>query len=382
MRRLSKMEVIVAETLFVGDGQPPLQNRAVVFDDMKIVDVVPAADAPVSLKTKNVEVLTPGLIDLQLNGAGGVQFNDEPTAHALNRMATASRIGGTAWFMPTFITDMGQKFQEAIKAVEEAITGETGVVGVHLEGPFLSSLRPGVHMSEAIRRLEKSDAEAITGARCPVLLTLAPEEIDLGILEYLDKAGVRLFAGHSESTYEDIVVASKYGLKGATHLFNAMSQLSNREPGLVGAAFDLQHLFAGIIADGIHVHPANLRTAFKVIGPERLFLVTDAMKPLGTDEPEFELQGRRILRSKGHLMTEDGVLSGADISMIDAVNNFIGLSGCEPTIAVQMATQTPARAMGLDHEIGTIEVGKRAGFTHLTANLSVVGVTYGASADG
>jgi N-acetylglucosamine-6-phosphate deacetylase len=379
---LSRMEVIAAETLFVGDGRPPLVDHAVVFDELNIVDVIPVANAPTSLKTTHVEVLVPGLVDLQLNGAGGVQFNDEPTAEALNRMAKASRIGGTAWFLPTFITDTGQKFGKAIQVVEEVIAdvpGVPGVLGVHLEGPFLSPIRPGVHISTAIRRLDKSDVELLAGANCPILLTLAPEETEPEILKYLDEAGVRLFAGHSESTYDVIDVASKCGLKGATHLYNAMSQLSNREPGLVGAAFDLEQFFAGIIADGIHVHPANLRTALKVMGPERLFLVTDAMQPLGTDATEFELLGKRILRSDGSLMTEDGVLSGADISMIDAVQNFIRLTSCAPTTALQMATQTPARAIGLADKIGTIEVGKRAGFSQLKRDFSVLGVCYGAA---
>lgn len=372
------MEVIAAKTLYVGDGRPPLADRAVVFDDQDIVDVIEVSDAPKSLTTTHVEVLAPGFIDLQLNGAGGAQFNHEPTAESLACMARASRIGGTAWFLPTYITDAGQNFRCAIKTVEDALAQQPGVVGVHLEGPFLAPSRPGVHNSEAIRKLDKSDAELIAQANCPVLLTLAPEECETGILKYLDQAGVRLFAGHSSSTYDVIDMAAGSGLRGVTHLFNAMSQLSNREPGLVGAAFDIESLFAGIIADGIHVHPANLRTALKVMGPERLFLVTDAMQLLGTDATEFELVGKRILRRNDRLMTEDGTLAGADISMIDAIRNLIRLSSCKPEIAIQMATQTPARAIGLDDRIGTIEIGKRAGFTHLTKGLAVLGVSYGA----
>lgn len=371
--------MIVAKTLFVGDGSPPLNDYAVLFDKKKIVDIVPLANAPKSFKTTTVEVLAPGLIDLQLNGAGGVQFNDAPTVETLRCMSRASQIGGTAWFLPTFITDEGQKFGEAIRAVENSIDNITGVLGVHLEGPFISPKRPGVHPASAIRKLDDFDIKTITCAKCPVLLTLAPEELKLDVLKRLDESGVLLFAGHSESTFDNIETATKNGLRGATHLFNAMSQLTNREPGLVGAVFDSKELFAGIIADGIHVHPANLRTSLKIIGPERLFLVTDAMQPLGTDMLEFELLGKRIIRNEGRLTTDDGILSGADISMIEAIRNFISITGCEPAIAIQMATQTPARAIGCDDQIGTIEVGKRAGFTQLTVDFSAVAVSYGAT---
>ncbi|MDO6728959.1 N-acetylglucosamine-6-phosphate deacetylase [Marinovum sp. 2_MG-2023] len=383
---MDRLQVIKARKLYVGDGGAPLPDHAVVFRGAEILDVLPAAKAPQVAGGNEAsgiatDILVPGLVDLQLNGAGGRQFNDDPTRDTLDCMAKAAQIGGTAWFLPTFITDAGRSYQRAIAAVEAASPHCIGVIGLHLEGPFLSPARPGIHPPAAIRKIDDADERLITEASVRILLTLAPEETEMARLQRLTASGVRLFAGHSEARYDTIVQAQKSGLRGATHLFNAMSQMANREPGLVGAVFDCPALFAGVIADGIHVHPANLRSALAMAGPERLFLVSDAMMPLGTQMTEFDLLGRRIHRKDGRLMSDAGVLAGADISMIDAVRTLIRLTACDLSTAIQMATQTPARAIGLDHEIGTIEIGKRAGFTLLDQDLNVQSVLYGGSAD-
>jgi len=275
---------------------------------------------------------------------------------------------------PTFITDLDTEYRHAINAVQSVKNSNTGAVGLHLEGPFLSRGRPGIHNVEKIRKLNKRDLNLICSASIPVLLTLAPEETDLKNIAELTKRGVIVFAGHSEANYSTVKEASYRGLTGVTHLFNAMSQMQNREPGIVGAAFDDLKLFAGIIADGIHVHEANVRTALKQIGASRLFLVTDAMSPLGTAGNRFELVGKQIYRGDGKLTNADGILAGADISMIQSVKRFMEFTDCGLHKAIQVATLTPAKAAGLDDEIGSISVGKRAGFTLLNNDLTVQGV--------
>lgn len=369
--------MIRAETLCIGDGSEPLRDQAVIVEGQHITGVVPFSEAPQTESVIETEIPAPGFIDLQLNGAGGKQFNDEPSVETLVCMAQAARIGGTAWFFPTFITDYESNFKAAIKSTEAAQDECIGVVGLHLEGPFLSPRRPGIHSADAIRPIDDAGEDLITNATIPTLLTLAPEETTPDRMQRLNARGVTLFAGHSEATYETIVAAQENGLRGATHLFNAMSQMQNREPGIVGAVLDRQALFAGIIADAIHVHEANLRTAFSLMGPDRLFLVTDAMKLLGTNATEFELFGRKITLKNGQLSSESGVLAGAHISMIECVRFLISMTGCDPAIAIKMASQTPAKAVRLDHKIGTIAKGMHAGFTHLDKDFSVQGVSYG-----
>uniref|UniRef100_UPI00059151EF N-acetylglucosamine-6-phosphate deacetylase n=1 Tax=Oceanicola sp. S124 TaxID=1042378 RepID=UPI00059151EF len=207
-----------------------------------------------------------------------------------------------------------------------------------------------------------------------LMLTLAPEEAAPGQVAALARAGVTVFAGHSEGRFEDIAAAEDEGLSGATHLFNAMSQVAGRAPGVVGAVLDSARLSAGIIADGQHVHPANLRLALARLGTGRLFLVTDAMSPLGTEVTEFDLLGKRIYRRDGRLSDANGVLAGADLSMIEAVRQMDALTGCGLGTAIRMASLTPAEVMGLGDSLGSVSPGKRAGLTLMDAELQVTGV--------
>lgn len=367
--------IIRARRLYDGRGKVPLEDRAVVLRGGRIEAVLPAAEAPPSLPVlADAEVAAPGFFDLQINGAGGVLFNDRPDEAGLKQMAEGVRKGGTAWFLPTFITDHDAHYALAIDAVQEALGEVPGVLGVHLEGPFLSSRRPGIHLAGAIRKPTPEDLQRLTKSPVPTLLTLAPDEVPPETIRALSAAGLRVFAGHTEADFETMEAARAAGLRGVTHLFNAMSQVTGRAPGVVGAALTAPDLFAGIIADGVHVHPANLRLALSALGPERLCLVTDAMSPLGTDMRRFELLGKEIRRENGRLTGADGTLAGADISMIEAVRRMIDFTGCSRAEAFQMASLTPARAMGLDCEIGTIEQGKRAGLTLLDARLEPQGV--------
>ncbi|MFV0492966.1 MAG: N-acetylglucosamine-6-phosphate deacetylase [Pseudorhodobacter sp.] len=366
---MANRKVLRARTLYDGTGTEPLPDQAIIIEAGRIAAVLPFTDAPEMPILADAEIVTPGFIDLQINGAGGVLFNDQPDLDGLRIMAQALRKGGTAWFLPTFITDFDRRYQLAIATAQVAIDTVPGIVGLHLEGPFLSPLRPGIHPAAAIRKAEEADFGALCAADLPLMVTLAPEESGPDGIARLAQAGVLPFAGHSEASFEQVDAARIAGLRGVTHLFNAMSQMTGRAPGLVGATMALEGLFAGIIPDGHHVHPANIRNAFATLGPDRLFLVTDAMSPLGTDMTSFTLLGTEIIRDQGRLTGPGGTLAGADISMIDCVTRMTTLSGCSLTDAIRMATLTPARAMRLDGDIGTIAAGKRAGLTLLDAGL-------------
>jgi N-acetylglucosamine-6-phosphate deacetylase len=364
---------IRADTLFDGISGQPQHNRAVLIEGGRIADIVDGVRVrDFCDEVLEARIATPGFIDLQLNGAGGVLFNDHPEPEALETIAAAARRGGTAYFLPTFITDERRKYQRAMQAVETAQT--LGVIGLHLEGPFLSPDRPGIHPAEHIRQLDPSDMQDFSEFSAPLLLTLAPEEATPGQISDLADAGVKLFVGHSQASFEVIETAEKQGLCGATHLFNAMSQINPRDPGVVGAVLASNRLFAGIIADGIHVHRANLQLAFECLGPNRLFLVSDAMSPLGTELATFELLGKHIYRRDGRLTDADGVLAGADLPMIKAVVQMVKFTGCGLGQAIRMASLTSARAVGLDAELGSLSPGKRAGVTLLDGKLNVVGV--------
>ncbi|MBR9763937.1 MAG: N-acetylglucosamine-6-phosphate deacetylase [Rhodobacteraceae bacterium] len=367
--------ILRAGALHDGFGGAPRHDRALVIEDGCFVEEFDGARAAaLGGQLIEAEVVAPGFIDLQLNGAGGVLFNDAPLPESLRTMAEGARRGGTAYFLPTFITDAGRKYQRAMEAVRAAARQLPEVIGLHLEGPFLSPARPGIHPADCIRPMADEDLAHLTQFDLPLMLTLAPEEAAPGQVAALARAGVRVFAGHSEGRFEDIAAAEDEGLSGATHLFNAMSQVAGRAPGVVGAVLDSGRLAAGIIADGQHVHPANLRLALARLGAGRLFLVTDAMSPLGTDVTEFDLLGKRIYRRDGRLSDANGVLAGADLSMIEAVRQMDALTGCGLGAAIRMASLTPAEVMGLGDSLGSVTPGKRAGLTLMDAELQVTAV--------
>ena len=288
-------------------------------------------------------LLAPGLVDVQVNGGGGVLFNDTPTAEAARAIAAAHRTLGTTAILPTLITDTTAAMQGAALAVKTRIPG---VIGVHFEGPFLSPARPGVHAAHFIRPPSQSDvifledlAAQLDGA---VLLTLAPETVDGATLRRLSDAGVILSAGHSEASYECCTGAIADGLRGFTHVFNAMPGAAARSPGLVTAALLDPDTWCAVIADGVHVHPAMLRLLLAAKSPGRVMLVSDAMPPTGTPLERFELQGRTILRERGRLATQDGTLAGADICLADAVRYAVRTLGLSSAQALTMASEVPA----------------------------------------
>jgi N-acetylglucosamine-6-phosphate deacetylase len=293
------------------------------------------------------EIISPGFVDLQVNGGGGVMLNDDPSVETIRRIAKAHWSLGTRALLPTLITDTREKTKAAIAATVQAVEeGIPGVAGLHLEGPHLSVARKGAHDAAYIRPMDDEDLDfLIAAARTlpALLLTIAPENTTIEQVRQLSQAGALVSIGHSDADYATVQAYAAAGAKCVTHLFNAMSQMGNREPGVVGAALGTGALSAGMIADGIHVHPEMMRIALSAkSGPGEVFLVSDAMAVAGTSETSFELDGRKILRSNGRLTLEDGTLAGADLDLLTAVRVLVKQVGVPMADALRAATKTPA----------------------------------------
>jgi len=315
--------------------------------------------------------VAPGFIDLQINGAGGVMFNESPDAPALARMVDAARIGGTCHVMPTYITAPGQGYGDALAAVVSWDGPE--LLGVHLEGPFLSRAKPGIHPAEHIRPLDDEDMARLLAHRGRILLTLAPEEVETDKIEKLTDAGLILFAGHSNADCDRMLTAAGAGLSGVTHLFNACSQMTAREPGVVGAALSDDRISAGIIADGHHVSPRNLGLAHEMM-KGRLFLVSDTMPTFGSNITTFAIGGEPITLQDGRLQSPDGRLAGAHLGLDRAVRVMTEMAGVDIADALHMASGIPAEILGMADEFGTIGIGRPASLTCLNSSLEATAV--------
>lgn len=378
---MSHAIAIRAATIFDGDCWH--EESALVLRDGMVEGIVAAPSLPAGSEVVSVDgMLVPGFVDLQVNGGGGVMLNDRQDVEAIRTICAAHAPFGTTALLPTLITDTPGITRRAVEAGAEAGRHKVpGFLGLHLEGPHLSIARKGAHDPSLIRPMD-DDAEASLIAaheKVPVLLTtLAPESVEPARIERLVKAGIVVSLGHSDTSYSQAIACAEAGASMATHLFNAMSQITNREPGLVGAAIDSGRFFAGIIADGFHVDPATIRIAVKAKSPPgRLFLVTDAMATIGTDMTSFTLNGRTITRANGRLTLDDGTLAGADLDMISAVRFMHRTIGVELSEALRMASLYPARAMGLDGSHGRLVKGARADFVYLSKGLDVHGVWIG-----
>ncbi|MCV2865736.1 N-acetylglucosamine-6-phosphate deacetylase [Albidovulum sediminicola] len=356
-----------------------LTPGALVVEDGRVSAV--ASEVPRGMRQVELGsgTIAPGFIDLQLNGGDGVMLNDAPTLETLERMAAAhGGLGATAIF-PTLITDTPEQTRAAVEAAVAAIaTGVPGIAGLHLEGPHLSLARKGAHDPALIRRMEDADLAFLvaSAARLPrLMVTLAPESVSNDQLARLSAGGVYVSLGHTDADYDVCVAAAGAGARIVTHLFNAMSPLGNRNPGLVGAALDRGGLSAGLIADGIHVHPAAIRAALAAKrGPSRIFLVSDAMATAGSEITRFTLNGREILRRDGRLTLADGTLAGADLDMAGALRVMTRDVGTALDHALAMATSGPARAVGLEGRYGHLMPGRAADFVYLDDALRLMGV--------
>ena len=326
--------------------------------------------------------LVPGFIDIQVNGGGGVLLNEQPDVEGIRTICAAHARFGTTALLPTLITDSREVTATTIAAGLAAREARVpGFLGLHLEGPHLSVARKGAHDPAFIRPMEQADLDRIVAARrgLDVLLTtLAPENATNNQIAALHAAGVTVSLGHSDSGYETAAAAVEAGARMMTHLFNAMSQLGNREPGMVGAALDLGHLNAGLIADGYHVHPVSIGAALRAKrGPGRIFLVTDAMSPIGTDMTSFFLNGREIFREGGRLTLADGTLAGADIDMASCVRYMRDTVGVELEEALRMASLYPAEAIGMTGRKGRLTHGHDADFAVIDGGVNVVATWIG-----
>ena len=354
----------------------PREGLAVLVRGKRIVAIVAHDDPRLADAQKHDlhgHLLLPGFIDVQVNGGGGLLFNDDPSVDTLRGMAEAHRKFGTTGMLPTLITDTAEKMRAALQAVDDAIEQRVpGILGIHVEGPFLANARKGIHNADLCRLPDDEDVDALIAPhKGPVMLTLAPDQVPLPIIARLAAAGVVVVAGHTGADYATTRAALDAGICGFTHLYNAMTPLASRDPGVVGAALDDPHSWCGLIVDGHHVHPAALRVAIAAKQRGKCVLVTDAMPPVGSDRPEYVLNGQTIIMRDGICQNEAGVLAGSGLDMAGAVRNTVQMLGLPLAEASRMASSYPAAWIGLDRTHGRIAAGYQADFVVMDDALAV-----------
>lgn len=344
---------VTVESLF--DGQSFLTDQQVSVKRGRIAKI---SDSDVKAKLKGT--LVAGFIDLQVNGGGNFLFNETPDLNTLRRIGQAHQAFGTTGWLPTLITDSIETMQQAADSVAQALAEKLpGVLGIHFEGPHLSVNKKGVHSSDFIREI--SDKELALFCRQDigqVLLTVAPENVSVEVISTLVEQGVKVCLGHSNASFEQTEKALAAGADGFTHIYNAMSALQSREPGMVGAAMANTQAWCGLIVDGIHVHPGAMRALLNA--KKKVFLVTDAMPPVGSNEKSFNLYGETMLRQGNQLSNSQGQLAGSVLNMAQAVTNCQSMLGCDLGKSLNMAALNPATYLGLEQELGSLAVGKRA----------------------
>ncbi len=361
------------------DGETLHDGLTLLISDGKVSGIVPTEETPAEAARVELSggILAPGFVDLQVNGGGGLMLNADPSVATLRAMARAHLSLGTTAFLPTLITDTPDKTRATIDAVVQAIAeGVAGIAGLHLEGPHLSIRRKGAHDPALIRPMDADDLALLLEAasRLPAMMvTVAPENCTRAQVHALHAAGIAVSLGHSDADFETCMAYAAAGATVATHLFNAMSPLESRAPGLVGATLQNPAVSAGLIADAVHVHPQSIALALRAKnGPGRIFLVTDAMAVAGTDLAGFFLEGRQINRANGRLTLEDGTLAGADLALAHAVSVLVEKVRLAPAAALAMATSIPADLMSLPH--GRLSLGHPANLIHLAADFTLQNV--------
>lgn len=349
---------------------------AVVVNAGRITAVVEQDALPADIVRQDLQGgwLLPGFIDAQVNGGGGVLFNNTPTVDALGTIARAHRRFGTTGLLPTLISDDAGVMKQAIAATQQAIAqGVPGILGIHLEGPYLAPSRKGTHDAGKFRVPDADEIAMATSLGNGVtLITLAPERVPEQTIRELVARGAVVVAGHTAATYEEARAGLDAGLRGFTHLYNAMSPLQGREPGAVGAALEDADSWCGVIVDGVHVHPASLRVALAAKPRGKIFLVTDAMPMVGADDPAFVLYGETITAKDGVVRNAAGALAGSALDMATAVRNSVNLLGLPLEEAARMASTWPAEFLGLGETHGSIAPGYAADLVLMDAELHVV----------
>ncbi len=367
-------KALINATILTPDGFKDCHS--VLIENGRIASVCPDGERPSSVRVEQDlggMRLVAGFIDLQVNGGGGVLFNDHPTVEGIKAIGAAHRKFGTTGFLPTLISDDLDIMAAAISAVDKAIAqGVPGVLGIHLEGPFLNQDRKGVHDASKFKSIGESELELLSSLKNGVtLVTLAPELAKPQVIPYLRARGVIVAAGHTQANYEQTTDALNAGLTGFTHLFNAMKPMESRAPGIIAAALEDERAWCGIIADGFHVHPAMLRLAIRSKVGDQIFLVTDAMPSVGAANKQFSLGNTDITVANGKCVTAEGTLAGSDLDMVSAVRNAKDWLGVSLEQAVRMASLNPARFVGLGDTVGDIRTGLEANFVALDEEFNV-----------
>lgn len=358
-------------------GEQDFVDHALLIEGDRILDILPSWDLPDSFSVIDLQGdhVSPGFVDLQLNGCGGVMFNDEITAKTLEIMHTTNLKSGTTSYLPTLITTSDTNMLRAMELVRDYRKFRPhNVLGLHLEGPYLNPKRKGIHNERYIRRPDPAMIQQIAaaGRSSVLLLTLAPEIVDVDDILTLADAGILVSAGHSDATYEQAIAGFDAGVGMVTHLFNAMSPWLGRSPGLVGAAFDRDDVYAGIIADGHHTHLRSIALAHR-IKAEKLLIVTDATPPVGTQMDSFIIGGQAVFYREGRCVSADGTLGGSALTMIEAIRNCVsvGLSLAE---CLRMATAYPAAAIAVNDRLGYLAPGYVANLAVFNDALEITGV--------
>jgi N-acetylglucosamine-6-phosphate deacetylase len=361
------------------DGERFHDDKALVVADGRVETIAALNDLPEGEAIRlDGGILSAGFIDAQVNGGGGRMLNDEPSPASMYTIAEGHRPYGTTSLLPTLITDTADATAAAIEAAKQAVQANRGVAGLHLEGPHLAPARKGAHLAELMRPVEDADVKALAEAAQPIgtlLVTMAAEQVTARQVRQLSEAGIIVSIGHSDCSSEAAEARFDAGARGVTHLFNAMSQLGHRTPGLVGAALDHPAVWCGIIADGHHVDPKALRTALRAKrGEGKLFFVTDAMSLVGSAENSFTLNGRTVRRETGgfcsKLVLSDGTLAGSDVDMASAIRYGLTYLDLSLSEALRMATLYPARFLKIEDR-GRLAPGLRADLVHMTDRIEV-----------
>ena len=358
---------------------------AVLVENGRIAALLPEPELPGDVQCHDLrgDYLLPGFIDVQVNGGGGVLFNNAPTVEALRTMMAGHRKFGTTGMLPTLISDDVDVMRAAVAAVRQAIAeGVPGVLGIHLEGPYIAPARKGTHNADKFRVPDAAEIEMATSLDNGVtFITLAPERVPAASIRAMVARGAKVCAGHTAANYEEARIGLDAGISGFTHLYNAMTPLQGREPGVVGAALEDAGSWCGVIVDGVHVHPASLRVALAAKPRGKVVLVTDAMPMVGSDDPGFDLYGETIVAKDGVVRNAAGALAGSALDMASAVRNTVELLGLPLDEAARMAATYPAQWLGIDGVRGRIAAGLAADFVTLDRDLQVSATWIGGERD-
>ena len=368
-------QALIGAQLF--SGKEFFDNRALLIDGENIIDVINEHDIPNNFEIQKLNggILSPGFIDLQVNGGGGKLFNNSPDKESLNAIIEAHQHFGTTSIMPTVISDSLNVLKRCATTISEEIENNKSLLGVHIEGPFFNVKYRGVHQKQYINTINSDYLNLFKSLQdFPVMLTLAPECISTKQLKHLKSLGFKILAGHTDASYDQLEEAIKYGLDGFTHLFNAMGQISAREPGVVGSALTFDNTTASIIVDLHHVHPSLIQMAYKQKPQGKLFFVSDSMATIHHGEPSFELYDEVVSESNGRIINSEGKLAGSSITQIDAIKNAYQSCNIPLNEALAMASRYPAEYLGVANYLGSLKSGYRADLTHFGLDFQVQNV--------